>query len=143
MAKSEAFARIQHQVLRIVSAVPEAKLTTYQSIGEHLAVMPRHVAYILSQLDDATKLDIPWYRVVSANGSLGVPKRDPNGDTQADLLEREGLVVVGNAVHPALEAFFLPCGDLTHGIPGQPRPAAVADSQPRSGANRPQRRLGA
>jgi methylated-DNA-protein-cysteine methyltransferase related protein len=30
MAKSEAFVRIKDQVLRIVSAIPEAKLTTYQ-----------------------------------------------------------------------------------------------------------------
>ena len=88
MAKSEAFARIKDQVLRIVATIPESKITTYQSIGEHLSLMPRHVAYILSQLDDNTKLDIPWYRVVSADGSLGVPKRDPNGDSQAQLLQR-------------------------------------------------------
>ena len=56
--------------------------------------MPRHVAYILSQLDDNTKMEVPWYRVVSADGSLGVPKRDPSGDSQAQLLEREGVAVV-------------------------------------------------
>ncbi len=41
MAKSEAFARIKDQVLRIVAVIPESKITTYPSIGEHLAVMPR------------------------------------------------------------------------------------------------------
>ena len=143
MAKSEAFVRIKDQVLRIVSAIPEAKLTTYQSIGEHLAVMPRHVAYILSRLDDATKLDIPWYRVASANGRLGVPKRDPNGDTQADLLEREGLAVVGNAVQPSLVAFFVPCSELSHGIPRQQRPGAPPAPQPRGEAKRPHQRRGA
>lgn len=104
MAKSEAFARIKAQVLRIV------------------AVMPRHVAYILSQLDDNTKMDVPWYRVVSADGSLGVPKGDPSGDSQAQLLEREGVAVVGHAGQPSLAAFFLPCGELSHGIPRQERP---------------------
>lgn len=121
MAKSEAFARIKDQVLRIVAAIPESKITTYQSIGEHLAVMPRHVAYILSQLDDNTKLDVPWYRVVSADGSLGVTKRDPNGDTQAQLLQREGIDVVGHAVAPPLEAVVLPAAALPHGIPRQVR----------------------
>ncbi len=121
MAKSEAFARIKDQVLRIVATIPESKITTYQSIGEHLAVMPRHVAYILSQLDDNTKMDVPWYRVVSADGSLGVPKRDPNGDTQAQLLRREGIDVVGHAVAPPLEAVVLPAAALPHGIPRQVR----------------------
>ncbi|WP_216913178.1 MULTISPECIES: MGMT family protein [unclassified Synechococcus] len=121
MAKSEAFARIKDQVLRIVATIPESKITTYQSIGEHLAVMPRHVAYILSQLDDSTKLDVPWFRVVSADGSLGVPKRDPNGDTQAQLLQREGIDVVGHAVATPLEAVFLPAAALSHGIPRQVR----------------------
>ncbi|MCP9833424.1 MULTISPECIES: MGMT family protein [unclassified Cyanobium] len=124
MAKSEAFARIKGQVLRIVATIPESKLTTYQSIGEHLAVMPRHVAYILSQLDDGAKLDVPWYRVVSGDGRLGASKRGPYGDSQAQLLEREGIAVVGNAVQPSLEAFFLPCQELGHGIPRQERPAA-------------------
>jgi methylated-DNA-protein-cysteine methyltransferase related protein len=125
MAKSEAFARIKDQVLRIVATIPEAKITTYQSIGEHLAVMPRHVAYILSQLEDGAKLDLPWYRVVSGNGSLGVPKRDPNGDTQAQLLQREGIDVVGHAVRPPLEAVMVPAAALPHGIPRQERPAVT------------------
>ena len=123
MAKSEAFARIKAQVLRIVTTIPESKITTYQSIGEHLAVMPRHVAYILSQLDDNAKMDVPWYRVVSGDGCLGVPKRDPNGDTQAQLLQREGINVVDDVVRPALEAVFLPAAALAHGIPRQERPA--------------------
>ncbi|MEA5412030.1 MGMT family protein [Synechococcus sp. BA-120 BA3] len=128
MAKSEAFARIKDQVLRIVATIPESKITTYQSIGEHLAVMPRHVAYILSQLDDNTKLDIPWYRVVSADGSLGVPKRDPNGDSQAQLLQREGIDVVGHAVRPPLESVVLPAAALPHGIPRQVRPAVTRNT---------------
>jgi methylated-DNA-protein-cysteine methyltransferase-like protein len=143
MAKSEAFARIKGQVLRIVATIPEAKITTYQSIGEHLAVMPRHVAYIISQLDDTAKLEIPWHRVVSADGGLGVPKRDPHGDTQADRLRREGIAVEGNAVQPALGAFFVPCNELSHGIPRQQRPAGATRPEPRAGASRaPQRRGG-
>lgn len=137
MAKSEAFTRIKEQVLRIVAAIPESKITTYQSIGEHLAVMPRHVAYILSQLEDSARLDVPWYRVVSGDGSLGMPKRDANGDSQSQLLQREGIDVMGNAVQPSLEAFFLPCGELSHGIPSQERPAAVTPPAPRAHQSAP------
>lgn len=77
MAKSEAFARSKDQVIRIVATIPEATITTCRSIGDHLAVMPRHVAFILSQLEDEAKLDVPWCRVVYGNGSLGLTKRDP------------------------------------------------------------------
>lgn len=143
MAKSEAFALIKNQVLRIVATIPEAKLTTYQSIGEHLAVMPRHVAYILSHLDDTAKLDIPWHRVVSGDGGLGVAKRDPQGETQADRLEREGIAVEGNSVQLALEPFFVPCSELSHGIPRQQRPAGTSWPQPRGEAARATRRRGA
>jgi len=90
MAKSEAFARIKDQVLRIVATIPESKVTTYQSVGEHLAVMPRHVAYILSQLDDSTKLDLPWYRVVSADGSLGVPNAIPTATARPSCRSGKG-----------------------------------------------------
>lgn len=128
MAKSEAFARIKDQVLRIVATIPESTITTYQSIGDHLAVMPRHVAYILSQLDDNSKLEIPWHRVVSADGSLGVPRRDPSGDTQAQLLQREGIDVVGHAVRPPLEAVVLPAAAFPHGIPRQERPAVTRNT---------------
>jgi methylated-DNA-protein-cysteine methyltransferase-like protein len=129
MAKSEAFARIKAQVLRIVATIPKSKITTYQSIGEHLAVMPRHVDYILSQLDDNAKMDVPWYCVVSADGSLGVPKRDPNGDSQAQLLQQEGINVVGDVVRPPLEAVFLPAAALPHGISRQERPEVTGTAK--------------
>jgi len=41
MAKSAAFLRIRQQVLTLVAAIPPGRVCTYQSIGDHLAVMPR------------------------------------------------------------------------------------------------------
>jgi methylated-DNA-protein-cysteine methyltransferase-like protein len=136
MPKSEAFIRIRTQVLAISATIPRGKVCTYQSIGAHLDVMPRHVAYILAQLDPASKMVHPWHRVVSGDGTLGVPKRAPTGQTQAELLAAEGVAVVGNAVAPTLEHYFVAAGALPHGLPPQVRPATGAST----GAGRAPRR---
>lgn len=92
-------------------------------MGAHLDVMPRHVAYILSQLEDEEKLLYPWHRVVAGDGSLGVPKTGPDGTTQADLLRAEGVQVSHNAIAPGFEARFIEAADLRSGLPKQVRPA--------------------
>jgi methylated-DNA-protein-cysteine methyltransferase related protein len=122
MAASPAFARIKAQVLEIVATIPESKVSTYQSIGEHLAVMPRHVAYILSQLPDIEKLVYPWHRVVSGSGALGVVKKGPDGKTQAELLQEEGILIKQNAV-AELSKLLVSAQELPSGIGKQVRPA--------------------
>jgi methylated-DNA-protein-cysteine methyltransferase-like protein len=122
MAKSAAFARIKAQVLQVTASIPAGKVCTYQSIGAYLDVMPRHVAYILAQLDPATKFAYPWYRVVAGDGTLGVTKRGPDGATQAELLAGEGVQVIGNAVWPDLETYLVPAERLAHGLARQRRP---------------------
>jgi methylated-DNA-protein-cysteine methyltransferase-like protein len=126
MPRSDAFLRIRAQVLEITAAIPRGRLCSFQSIGEHLDVMPRHVAYILSQLDDAAKMVYPWHRVVSADGSLGADKRAPDGATQAELLALEGIAVRKNRIDVALSAVLVPAARLPHGLPRQTRPEAPA-----------------
>jgi methylated-DNA-protein-cysteine methyltransferase related protein len=124
MPQSPAFARIKDDVLQIVDAIPEGKLCTYRAIGEHLEVMPRHVAYILSQLKPEEKMIYPWHRVVSDDGSLGVVKRHADGKTQAEMLEAEGLVVSKNSVAISMARAFVEVSALGSGVVQQTRPAA-------------------
>jgi methylated-DNA-protein-cysteine methyltransferase related protein len=126
MPKSPAFIRIKAQVLQIVAAIPYAKLTTFRSIGEHLDVVPRHVAYILTMLTIDEKIDYPWFRVVSDDASLGVPKHGADDRSQAELLTEEGLIVSGNSVEASFEQAFIPAGSLESGVPQQTRPAKPA-----------------
>ncbi len=126
MPKSEAFIRIKEHVLQIVATIPESRLCTYHDIGEYLDVMPRHVAYILSQLDDAAKMIYPWHRVVAHDGSLGVLKRGPHGRSQAELLADEGIAVTANRVSPGLDGYYVAVEQLPHGLPRQTRPAPSA-----------------
>jgi methylated-DNA-protein-cysteine methyltransferase related protein len=98
LAKSPFFARIKNDVLQIVAHIPEGRVATFADIGAHLDVMPRHVAYILTTLEDAAKMTLPWYRVVSGDGSLGKPKYAPDGTPQAELLAAEGVLVSKNTL---------------------------------------------
>lgn len=92
-------------------------------MGEYLDVMPRHVAYILGRLEDNEKFVYPWHRVVSADGSLGAPRKNPDGTPQAALLRAEGLLINGNRVEPGFQHAFMPAEQLPSGLPRQKRPA--------------------
>lgn len=129
--RSAFFARIKMQVLQLTSAVPAGKVCTYQSMGKHLDVMPRHVAYILSQLEPHEKLEYPWHRVVSADMSLGAPKQNPDGTTQADLLRNEGLLISGNKVISSVERVLIDAANLPSGLAKQKRPKDAPAAKPR------------
>ncbi len=93
MPKSAAFIRIKADILGIVEAIPEGRVTTYGAIGRHLDVMARHVAYILTMLSDEEKARHPWYRVVGDKGRIGKPKFNGFGISQTELLQSEGISV--------------------------------------------------
>ena len=122
MAKSPFFERIKGDVLKIVAVIPEGKVTTYSSIGEHLDVVPRHVAYILSMLSPLEQLQVPWFRVVGGDGGLGKVKLAESGETQADLLRSEGLLVIDNSLAHCLDKVVVSASDLKSGVSKQVRP---------------------
>lgn len=128
MPKSSAFIRIKADVLKIVAAIPPSRVTTFRSIGEHLDVMPRHVAYILTMLSPAEKDQIPWFRVVSDNAALGVPKTAVNGKSQADLLGEEDILICNNTIASTFTRIFIPAAKLKSCVAKQTRPANVANT---------------
>ncbi len=91
MAKSEAFARIHHEVMQVAAAIPHGRIATFADIGAFLGVVPRQVAFLLARQNDPVREATPWYRVVAEDGSLGRPKHDAWGRSQRELLEAEGL----------------------------------------------------
>ena len=86
------------EVLRRARAVPEGFVTTY---GELCPGAPRFAGSVLSACGDA---DIPWQRVVRADGSLA------KGERQRGRLEDEGVPFVGARVD--MDRAFIPVGDL-------------------------------
>lgn len=90
MAKSSAYARIKGDVLTLVRAIPKGRVATFDAIGKHLDVMPRHVAYILTKLTEPEREIVPWHRIVAKGGAIGCGSQR---DQQFALLVREGVVV--------------------------------------------------
>jgi methylated-DNA-protein-cysteine methyltransferase related protein len=73
------------EVLRRVRSVPEGRVTTY---GDLTPGAPRFAGAVLSATDE----DVPWQRIVRADGSL------PKGERQRRLLVAEGVPFRGKRV---------------------------------------------
>lgn len=74
------------EILRKVRLVPPGSVTTY---GDLSPGAPRFAGAVLASYHDP---DVPWQRVVRADGSL------PKGDVQRSLLEAEGVSFRGPRV---------------------------------------------
>lgn len=82
------------RIIERIRAIPEGFVRTYGDIDPRA---PRFVGLVLSETDE----DLPWQRVVRADGSL------PKGEEQRQLLLREGIPMHGDRVDMA-EARFPP-----------------------------------
>jgi methylated-DNA-protein-cysteine methyltransferase related protein len=122
MTGSPFYARIKGDVLTIVAAIPKGKVCTFSSIGEHLDVVPRHIAYILSTLEPLEKVQYPWHRVVGNDGSLGKLKSAETGESQSDLLALDGVLVVENSIAASFAERVVECARLKSGVKKQTRP---------------------
>jgi len=74
------------EILELVKAVPYGRVTTY---GDLSPGAPRFAGAVLRYGDDP---DVPWHRIVRADGSLA------KGERQRRLLEREGVPFRGKRV---------------------------------------------
>ena len=74
------------EVLRRVRAVPDGRVTTY---GDLSPGAPRFAGTVLSECDEP---DVPWHRIVRADGSLA------KGERQRRLLDAEGVPFNGERV---------------------------------------------
>ena len=73
------------EILRRVRSVPEGRVTTY---GDLAPAAPRSAGAVLSATDE----DVPWQRIVRADGSLA------KGERQRRLLLAEGVPFRGERV---------------------------------------------
>jgi methylated-DNA-protein-cysteine methyltransferase-like protein len=93
MAKSDAMQRFKSRVLAIVAAIPEGRVTTYGAIAKKLHVTARQVAFILARLTTGDARELPWFRVVGANGIVSTTKLGSVGRKQIARLRAEGVAV--------------------------------------------------
>jgi methylated-DNA-protein-cysteine methyltransferase related protein len=123
MSNSPFFKRIKTDMLQIIKAVPCGRLVTFRDVGEHLDVMPRHVAYILAQLEGAEQASVPWFRAVADSGILSKPKFNDFGISQRDLLiEEKHLIAPDGRIMDFAQKIIAP-SDINSGIAKQTRPS--------------------
>jgi methylated-DNA-protein-cysteine methyltransferase-like protein len=89
--KSQAFARIRAEVIRLVGRVPEGKFTTYGSIATHMNAQARHVAFVLARLTPEESEGLPWHRVVASDGQISPSMPVSLARRQRSRLRAEGL----------------------------------------------------
>ena len=99
MARSSRLAQLKARVLAVVAAIPEGQVTTYGAIARRLQVTARQVAFVLARLTPEESAQLPWFRVVAANGVVSTIKLGTIGRRQIKCLRAEGVsVTVGNKV---------------------------------------------
>jgi methylated-DNA-protein-cysteine methyltransferase related protein len=123
MAGSPFFARIKGDVLKIMAAVPKGRLVTFLDVGRHLDVMPRHIAYILSQLGGDEQAATPWFRAVAENGIVADRKANEFGLSQRDLLTEEKHLIAPDGRILDFGQKLVAVEALNSGVPVQQRPA--------------------
>ena len=74
------------ELLDRVRSIAPGRVTTYADLSPEA---PRYAGAVLASCHDP---DIPWQRVVRADGSLA------QGERQRELLDREGVEFVGERV---------------------------------------------
>ena len=74
------------RILDRIRAIPEGSVSTYGDIDP---AAPRLVGRVLATIHD----EVPWHRVVRADGSM------PMGERQRDLLRQEGVPLRGDRVN--------------------------------------------
>ena len=78
--------------LQVIRAVPVGKVVTYGQVAE-LAGFPgraRQVGQVLRDLPEAS--DVPWHRVINAQGEVAYRASPRDELIQRELLEDEGIV---------------------------------------------------
>jgi methylated-DNA-protein-cysteine methyltransferase-like protein len=79
-------------VYRIVSMIPLGKVATYGQIAAYLGNprAARTVGWALRALPEG--LDVPWHRVINAQGRISLSRRRGGAQQQRAMLEEEGVI---------------------------------------------------
>lgn len=85
------------RIYRVVRRIPRGRVATYGQIAELAGLVghARQVGYAMHAL--RTDSDVPWHRVVNAQGRISV-RAGLGPEIQRQLLEAEGIALVGNRI---------------------------------------------
>lgn len=101
------------RVYEVVRRVPAGRLTTYGDVAAALGSprVARHVGWALAALRDG---DVPWHRVINAQGRISFKGDVVRGTLQRTRLEAEGVVFDAAGRAPLRALRFQHQGDGMH-----------------------------
>ncbi len=80
-------------IFAVVRAIPAGRVMSYGQVGRETNITARTVGWAMANVPD----DVPWQRVVGADGYLRIGRRSPAlQEAQRRLLEREGVAFAEN-----------------------------------------------
>jgi methylated-DNA-protein-cysteine methyltransferase-like protein len=90
MAATDSYRRIWEQA----ALVPEGQVASYGQIAK-LAGLPRRAARMVGRALGAAprEMNLPWHRIVNAQGRIAIPPGTERYRQQHELLEQEGIEV--------------------------------------------------
>lgn len=86
------------KIWRTVKLIPLGKVASYGQIAD-LAGLPGRARLVGKSLAFVpSNLDVPWHRVLRANGQIAFPKGSEQSQIQTGLLQQEDVAVFNNRV---------------------------------------------
>ncbi len=84
------------QVYRVVTMIPPGKVATYGRVAAYLGAPhgARAVGWALRALPEDS--DVPWHRVINAQGRISTSGGELDAHQQRVMLEEEGIVFDDN-----------------------------------------------
>lgn len=89
-----------HQsVWKVVSEIPPGHVLTYGEVAR-LSGMPRAARRVSQAMRRAPRgVDLPWHRVINAQGKISFPEDSDGWKQQKDRLEAEGVVFLNGKIN--------------------------------------------
>ena len=85
-------------VWKVVSDIPPGHVLTYGEVAR-LSGMPRAARRVSQALRRAPRdMEIPWHRVINAQGKISFPEDSSGWQQQKDKLEEEGVVFLNGKI---------------------------------------------
>ena len=86
------------QVWKVVLDIPPGHVLTYGDVAR-LSGMPRAARRVSQAMSWAPKgMNVPWHRVINAQGKISIPADSPWHEKQKSLLQEEGVVFLKGKV---------------------------------------------
>ena len=100
--------------------MPAGHVASYGQIAE-LAGLPRGARVVAAVLrDDTESADLPWHRILNAQGCIAIPRGNPSREEQVRRLRAESVPVLRGRVNLERYGWQPDLDELLWGPAGQP-----------------------